>query len=127
MKISLYQAAIIMRNLQYLNKSPKYIDLGVERTVEQLIRELDVGIPISPTVLEELLYYVNILGEDGRFKHPNNAGHGSFILNCLPRNRTFDFKHNLIKPYRRTKNNERENTEQKTSFIPPIASDRDGD
>jgi hypothetical protein len=126
MKISLYQTAIIMSNLQKLNKNPRYVDLGVNRTIEQLIRTLDVGVTVDDNILEETLYYMNLLGEDDKFKHPTDSNYKSFILNCLPKNRTFDFDRNMIKGLRSDIRYERKNTEPEITFIPTTTSNRDG-
>lgn len=96
LQVNISDLAILLGAIHCVNKSKSLELHDAERTIEQLMRQLERKVMIDQELLESSLYAANILSEIGEFWHPRGLEFGEFAKQVIGPNREFDMKYNLI-------------------------------
>lgn len=92
-KLTPLQAVVLMWHVTQSEDASNDAD----RTVEEIVRELDsYNGSISKGLLESALYCCNMEAEKGKFWHPLKQPFKTFVQTLLPADLRFDYYYNVI-------------------------------
>ena len=95
-KLKLSTLAIMINNLSSIRDCQDYNTLGVKKTIRDVMAELDKEVWVNTDVLEESLYYMNLLSQEGRMLHPSGTYFSTFFAREFPRDVKFHRMYNTI-------------------------------
>lgn len=89
-KLSLLNAAVLLRNIYTAAKHGEVGFADANRTLESLIKDMERDVWFKTEVLESALYYTNMLAELEEMWHPQEIDFPTFITRALPEGVAYD-------------------------------------
>lgn len=95
-ELSLFDILVLLDNI-YLGAKDKYIGFeDADRTMDELIRELNKRIAIPQPLVESALWSCNLLDEKGKFSHKKGLTFNQFLSRIIKKGKKFNKDYNVI-------------------------------